>query len=137
MIFLTRREAFSAAHRLHSPHLSEAENAQVYGKCNWPGGHGHNYVLEVTVAGVPDVRSGMLINLAHLKRIIWEEALVHLDHRNIDQDVSFFQERPSTTENVAIYIWHQLVDRIPRPAHLHKVKLVETDKNWVVFKGTI
>lgn len=135
MIFLTRRETFSAAHRLHSPLLGDDENRQLYGKCNWPGGHGHNYVLQVTVAGELDPRTGMLMNLTELKRIIREEALLQLDHRNIDCDVPFFVDNPSTVENVAIYIWQQLVDQMPAAVRLYEIKLIETESNWVVFRG--
>lgn len=135
MHFVTRIENFSAAHRLHSPSLTDDENKNVYGKCNWPGGHGHNYRVEITVGGEINEDTGMLVNLVDLKETIWKYALDNMDHRNLDRDVAFFQTRPSTVENVAKYIWNQLVNNIPAPARLIKVKLHETEKNVVVYRG--
>lgn len=131
---LTRREVFSAAHRLHSPHLSEGENRRVYGKCNWEGGHGHNYQVEVTLAGPVDPTTGMLVNLADLKQLLWETVLSQLDHRNLDRDVPYFASHPSTAENVARYIWEQLEPVVPAPACLCEIKLCETENNHVVLR---
>jgi len=88
-------------------YLKNDENVHVFGKCNHPGGHGHNYVLEVTVRGTADSRTGMVMNLSDLKQVIRASVLNQLDHRNIDIDVDFFRETRavSTTENLAVYIW--------------------------------
>lgn len=135
-MLVTRVESFSAAHRLHSARLSEQENRELYGKCNHPNGHGHNYRVAVTVEGPTDETTGMVINLAELKESIWRHALDRLDHRNLDEDIEYFMRGvPSTTENVARYLWGQLVDCIPAPARLYEIELHETDKNYVRYRG--
>ncbi|EDL25738.1 6-pyruvoyl-tetrahydropterin synthase, isoform CRA_c [Mus musculus] len=112
---LSRLVSFSASHRLHSPSLSDEENLRVFGKCNNPNGHGHNYKVVVTVHG--------------------EEAIMKpLDHKNLDLDVPYFADAVSTTENVAVYIWESLQKLLPVGA-LYKVKVFETDNNIVVYKG--
>ncbi|XP_036049989.1 6-pyruvoyl tetrahydrobiopterin synthase isoform X2 [Onychomys torridus] len=112
---LSRLVSFSASHRLHSLSLSDEENLKVFGKCNNPSGHGHNYKVVVTVHG--------------------EEAIMKpLDHRNLDLDVPYFADVVSTTENVAVYIWENLQKLLPAGV-LYKVKVYETDNNIVVYKG--
>jgi 6-pyruvoyltetrahydropterin/6-carboxytetrahydropterin synthase len=135
-VYLTRRESFSAAHRLHSPHLTNEENALSYGKCNRAAGHGHNYVVEVTLAGEPDARTGMVMNIADLK-IIVQNVLDALDHHNIDVDVEWFREgRPSTAENIAVYLYNQIKVGLGSLSHLmYEVKLWETEKNIVMYRG--
>eukprot|EP00009_Paramoeba_aestuarina_P000876 CAMPEP_0201513354 /NCGR_PEP_ID=MMETSP0161_2-20130828/5414_1 /ASSEMBLY_ACC=CAM_ASM_000251 /TAXON_ID=180227 /ORGANISM="Neoparamoeba aestuarina, Strain SoJaBio B1-5/56/2" /LENGTH=129 /DNA_ID=CAMNT_0047909527 /DNA_START=64 /DNA_END=449 /DNA_ORIENTATION=- len=110
IVLLQRRERFSACHRLHSFELTDEQNKEVYGKCNNPNGHGHNYELIVTLKGPVNPVTGMVINLSDLKKIMREKVIFLLDHKNIDKDVEYFvQERiPSTTENLAIFIWDQL-----------------------------
>lgn len=136
LVYLTRRETFSACHRLHSKDLSDAQNKEVFGKCNNPNGHGHNYSLEVTVRGRPDPATGMVINITDLKAVIEAEVMRTLDHKNIDLDVEWFQAgRVSTAENIAVFIWKRVEGRLPAGAVLHKVKLWETEKNIVVYKG--
>lgn len=136
-MLVTRTESFSAAHRLHSVCLSEQQNRELYGKCNHPNGHGHNYTVSITVEGPVDETTGMVISLAELKESIWKYALDSLDHRNLDKDVHYFERGiPSTTENVARYIWDQLVSRISAPARLYEVELHETDKNYVRYRGS-
>ncbi|CAH8840213.1 unnamed protein product [Trichobilharzia szidati] len=134
--YLTRVESFSACHRLHSVHLNNEENVEVFQKCNNPMGHGHNYKLEVTIRGPIDQRTGMVINIADLKLIIKKNVLDLLDHKNIDEDVEYFKRNNivSTTENLAVFIWSQLVDAIPNKL-LYKVKVWETEKNIVTYKG--
>uniref|UniRef100_A0A1A8CGF2 6-pyruvoyl tetrahydrobiopterin synthase n=3 Tax=Nothobranchius TaxID=28779 RepID=A0A1A8CGF2_NOTKA len=90
--YLTREQSFSACHRLHSVHLSDEENKQVYGKCNNPNGHGHNYKVEVTVRGKIDPITGMVMNLTELKRCIEEVIMIPLDHKNLDKDVPYFAD---------------------------------------------
>jgi len=134
-MLITRVEQFSAAHRLHSRTLSGEENKALYGACNWANGHGHNYRVEVTISGPVDQQTGMVMNIAELAQIIWEHALSKLDHRFLDKDIDFFEGRPSTTENVAIFIWSCLVDKVMLPARLYRIKLYETEKNYVVYRG--
>lgn len=139
LTYLTRVESFSAAHRLHSASLSDEENARIFGKCNNPNGHGHNYKVEITIKGRPQPATGMLLNITQLKEIIKEYVLDELDHKNIDADVAYFRERrvTSTAENIAAFIWTSLQDRIAQEdgdVRLHAVKLHETDKNVVELK---
>jgi len=135
LVYLTRRETFSACHRLHSKALSDESNREVFGKCNNPNGHGHNYTVEVTVRGRPDPNTGMVINITDLKKVIQAEVMQILDHKNIDLDVPWFADRISTAENIAVFIWQSLSPSLPSNAHLDQVKLWETEKNIVVYKG--
>ncbi|XP_034750810.1 6-pyruvoyl tetrahydrobiopterin synthase [Etheostoma cragini] len=131
---ITRAQSFSACHRLHSIHLSDEENKRVYGKCNNPNGHGHNYKVEVTVRGKIDSLTGMVMNLTDLKRCIEEVIMVPLDHKNLDKDVPYFASVVSTTENVAVYIWDNMVKVLPSNL-LYEIKIHETDNNVVVYRG--
>jgi len=143
IVYLTRRQAFSACHRLHSRWLSDEANREVFGKCNNPNGHGHNYTLEVTVKGPMDAKTGMVMNLTDLKKAIDVTVMDTLDHKNLDKDVSYFSKSsgpPSTTENVAVFIWNSIADhmrdtRCAGAAELYEVKIWETDKNIVVYRG--
>ncbi|XP_013106423.1 6-pyruvoyl tetrahydrobiopterin synthase [Stomoxys calcitrans] len=133
--FLTRKETFSACHRLHSKHLSDAENIEIYGKCNNPNGHGHNYTVEVTVRGPIDVRTGMVMNITDLKIAMDGVIFKQLDHKNLDKDVEFFNNTPSTTENLTVFIWDNVRQALKRPELLYEVKIYETDKNSVTYRG--
>jgi len=135
LVYLTRRETFSACHRLHSKALSDEANREVFGKCNNPNGHGHNYSVEVTVKGQTNPHTGMVINITDLKKLIESEVMQNLDHKNIDLDVPWFANRVSTAENIAVFIWQRLASGLPNSARLHQVKLWETEKNIVVYKG--
>ncbi|TMW43335.1 hypothetical protein DOY81_011586 [Sarcophaga bullata] len=132
---LTRKETFSACHRLHSKHLSDAENAVIYGKCNNPNGHGHNYTVEVTVRGPIDIRTGMVMNITDLKLAMDGVIFKQLDHKNLDKDVEYFQNVPSTTENLVVFIWDNIRQALKRPELLFEVKIYETDKNSVTYRG--
>ncbi|CAH1710546.1 unnamed protein product [Aphis gossypii] len=132
---ITRVEKFSSCHRLHSNNLSNEENLKIFGKCNNKNGHGHNYKVEVTVKGLIDEKTGMVMNVADLKKYIDIAVMEPLDHKNLDLDVPYFKNHVSTTENVAIFIWQSLKDVMHNPNLLYKVKLFETDKNIVVYKG--
>ncbi|GBM28005.1 6-pyruvoyl tetrahydrobiopterin synthase [Araneus ventricosus] len=134
IVYLTRVESFSAAHRLHSPHLNDEENQLLYGKCNNPNGHGHNYKVEVTVKGRVDQQTGMVMNITDLKEIIQKTIMELLDHKHLDKDVPYFKETVSTTENLSVFIWNQLSNSLPA-GMLHCVKIHETDKNVVKFYG--
>ncbi|XP_053269602.1 6-pyruvoyl tetrahydrobiopterin synthase [Pleuronectes platessa] len=132
--YITRIQSFSACHRLHSIHLSDEENKKVYGKCNNPHGHGHNYKVEVTIRGKIDRVTGMVMNLTDLKRCIEDVIMTPLDHKNLDKDVPYFASVVSTTENVAVYIWDNMVKAL-LPNLLYEIKIHETDKNIVVYRG--
>jgi 6-pyruvoyltetrahydropterin/6-carboxytetrahydropterin synthase len=134
MIYVTRREVFSASHRLFNQNFSSEENQRVYGKCNNQNGHGHNYILEVVVAGELDTATGYLIDLKLLKEIIYENVIRKVDHKNLNLDVDFLAGTIPTSENIAVGIWNQLVDTIPS-GKLFSVKLYETENNYVEYKG--
>lgn len=116
-------------------HLSDEENLEVYGKCNNVNGHGHNYTVEVRIRGHVDTKTGMVMNLVDLKAIIERCIMKPLDHKNIDVDVPYFKNIPSTTENLAVFIYDSLKKALPKPELLYEVKLYETDKNSVVYRG--
>ncbi|XP_070846791.1 6-pyruvoyl tetrahydrobiopterin synthase [Chaetodon trifascialis] len=132
--YISRTQSFSACHRLHSIHLSDEENKRVYGKCNNPNGHGHNYKVEVTVRGKIDHLTGMVMNLTDLKKCIEDVIMTPMDHKNLDKDVPYFTDVVSTTENVAVYIWDNMVKVLP-PNLLYEIKIHETDKNIVIYRG--
>ncbi|XP_023226857.1 6-pyruvoyl tetrahydrobiopterin synthase-like isoform X1 [Centruroides sculpturatus] len=134
VVFLTRTETFSACHRLNSLALTEEENQKLYGKCNNLNGHGHNYKVEVTVKGKVDKITGMVMNLADLKNYMNIAIMDILDHKNLDQDIPYFKNKVSTTENLAVYIWNSLSKYISSDM-LYSVTIHETDKNVVCFKG--
>lgn len=104
MISVTRRYAFSASHRLHSPSLSSSDNARIYGKCNNPFGHGHDYTLEVTAAGEVDARTGLLLPVRRLDQLVEKQVLRRISHRNLNADVPYFASRVPTTENLALMV---------------------------------
>lgn len=135
--YLTRKEHFSSAHRLNAPGLSEQENKEIFGKCNHINGHGHNYELEVTIRGPINPITGMIYNIADLKACIKTCVLDVLDHRNLDIDVEYFYTRPSTTENLSVWIWQNLKHAfsLPQNVLLFEVKLAETNSNIVVYRG--
>ncbi|CEG71928.1 hypothetical protein G6F70_001534 [Rhizopus microsporus] len=140
--YITRTQSFSAAHRLHSKQLSNEENQLLYGKCNHPNFHGHNYKVEITLRGEVNPITGMVMNLVDLKECIKLAIMDPLDHKNLDLDVEFFHKRPSTAENLAIFIWwnfqyHFLKNDAWRSssAKLYKVKLYETEHNVIEYMG--
>ena len=134
MVYVTRREVFSATHRLFNPNLTEEENEKIFGKCNNLNGHGHNYILEVVVAGEVEEKTGYVIDLKLLKKIINENVKNKVDHKNLNLDVDFLSNKIPTTENLAIAIWNQLVNKIP-VGKLHSVKLYETENNYIEYLG--
>lgn len=134
MIYVTRREIFSASHRLFNPEFSDEKNEQVFGKCSNLNGHGHNYVLEVVVAGEIDHLTGYVIDLKILKEIIHENVLNRVDHKNLNVDVDFLLGKIPTAENIAVGIWNILESKIPA-GKLYSVKLYETENNYVEYKG--
>ncbi|MBX2976897.1 MAG: 6-carboxytetrahydropterin synthase [Ignavibacteriaceae bacterium] len=134
MIYVTRREVFSASHRLHNINLTDEENLLLYGKCNNKNGHGHNYILEVVVCGEINPKTGYLIDLKILKTIIREEIIKYVDHKHFNYDVEFMKGINPTTENIAIAFWNRIVNKIPS-GKLYSVKLSETENNYVEYRG--
>ncbi|MGZ4813388.1 MAG: 6-carboxytetrahydropterin synthase [Terriglobales bacterium] len=134
MVYLTRKCEFSAAHFYHNPEFSPEENQRIFGKCNNPNGHGHNYTLEVTVKGEVDRRSGFVVDLKDLKDALEREVLSALDHRFLNKEVPEFRDRIPTTENLAIAIWQRLQPKL-QVAQLHRVRLYETQDLFVDFYG--
>lgn len=134
MIYLTRKAEFSASHVYHNPEMSAEENRRIFGKCNNPHGHGHNYTLEVTVKGEVDPRSGFVVDLKQLKEILNREVIDALDHRFLNQEVPEFQKTIPTTENLAIAIWQRLQGKLT-VAQLHRVRVYETQDLFVDFYG--
>ena len=136
MVYLTRRERFSAAHRLYNPGLSDQENEELYGGCSNPNWHGHNYILWVTVRGEVNTDTGYLIDLKQLSRVMKERVIEKLDHRNINLEVDFMKDRYVSTENLAMAIWEQLEAPVRElGAELHCVKIQETENNSVEYFG--
>ncbi len=132
---LTRRYMFSASHRLHSDEMSEEENQATYGKCNNPYGHGHNYMVEVTVSGPVDDETGMVCNLVDLDGFVHNEILERYDHQNLNQ-LPEFAEKVPTTENLCIEIYDILKRGFPM-AHLDKVRIEETMMNSFEYWGDL
>lgn len=131
--YLTRRYWFSASHRLHSDDMSAEENQQVYGKCNNPYGHGHNYALEVTVAGQVDTRTGMICNLVDLDSFVQEKILERFDHQNLNT-LSDFQGVVPTTENLCVAVYG-ILEREFRHAGVDKIRVEETMLNSFEYAG--
>ena len=133
MVYLTRRTTFSAAHRLWSNHLTEEENVALYDKCANPNGHGHNYILEVTVRGNPEPRTGMVLNLTDLKQVINEHVIDRVDHKHLNYDVPWLEGSIPTTEMLVIKFWERLEGALPQGL-LYEVKLYETDNNIASYR---
>lgn len=123
---LTRVVRFAAAHRYHSEALSDEENRRVFGKCNWPHGHGHDYRVEVTVLGEVDPVTGMVINLADLDRVLQEHVVAAMDHRFLNFDVEHFSRVVPTCENLAAYLYGMLTGRLAEwPVELQELRVWE------------
>jgi 6-pyruvoyltetrahydropterin/6-carboxytetrahydropterin synthase len=136
IVHITRRERFSAAHKLSRPDWSLEKNYATFGKCSNPNWHGHNYVLWVTVSGEPSTETSFVTDLSALSRLIKEHVLDHLDHKNIDLDVPFMKGRYSSTENLAVAIWEQLEGPVKAlGVKLRTVKVEETENNYVEYHG--
>lgn len=134
MIYITRRLEFCASHRLFNPKFSDQENEEVFGLCNNPNGHGHNYVLEVTVKGDIEPDTGMVLDLKTLKKLINREIVDKVDHKNFNMDVDFMKGVIPTAENIAIKFWNILEPKIDNGT-LHELKLYESERNYVVYRG--
>ena len=132
-VHLTRRYMISASHRLHSDEMSEQENADVYGKCNNPYGHGHNYMIEVTVSGPVDDQTGMVCDLVDLDDFIRSEVVERFDHQNLNLLPEFAKQVP-TTERLCMAIY-EIVNRGFKAAHLEKIRIEETMMNSFEYAG--
>ena len=134
LVTATRRLRFNAAHRIHNPALSDEENARLFGKCNNPNWHGHNYTLEVSVAGPVDERTGYVMDLSVLKQIVQNEVIDRVDHRNMNVDVEFMRGINPTAENIVVACWRVLAPRVS-PGKLTRLRLWETENNYVEYEG--
>jgi 6-pyruvoyltetrahydropterin/6-carboxytetrahydropterin synthase len=130
---LGRRYRFSASHRLHNASLSEAANREIYGKCNNPHGHGHNYILEVTVSGSADAATGMIANLADLDAFVERQVLNDYDHKSFNEDVLVFRNIVPTTENLCVDIFQRL--KAFPVAKLERIRVEETGNNSFEYAG--
>ncbi|HXG71504.1 MAG TPA: 6-carboxytetrahydropterin synthase [Gemmatimonadaceae bacterium] len=133
-VTVTRRMRFNAAHRVHNPALSDAENASIFGKCNNPNWHGHNYTLDVSVEGGVDAGTGYVCDLSKLKDIVEREIIDRVDHRNFNLDVSFMEGVIPTSENIILAFWKILEPKV-RPGRLTRLVLWETENNYVEYTG--
>ena len=137
MIYITRKESFSAAHKLSRPEWTDAKNNEVFGKCSNPNWHGHNYILWVTVKGEINPETGFDVNLSDVSEIIKSHILEKVDHKNLNSDVDFMVGKLSSTENLAIQFWNEIELPINKlGCFLHSVKIQETEKNFVEYFGT-
>ena len=134
IVSITRLLRFNAAHRVYNPALSDEENDRIFGKCNNPNWHGHNYTLEVTVEGEVDPRTGYVIDLGDLKRIAKRELVDHLDHKNLNLDVPFMTGTIPTTENLVLVCWRILAPHVA-PARLSRLRLWETENHYADYEG--
>jgi 6-pyruvoyltetrahydropterin/6-carboxytetrahydropterin synthase len=134
VVLLTRQTEFCASHFYHRPDFSEEENRRLFGKCANRNGHGHNYVLQVTVRGEPQAETGMVLDLKELKGILEHEVMERFDHRFLNYDVPAFATAIPTTENLAVEIWRRLAPRITQ-GRLHQVRLFENADLYVDYFG--
>jgi 6-pyruvoyltetrahydropterin/6-carboxytetrahydropterin synthase len=134
VVTVTRRLYFNAAHRVHNPALSEAENRALFGKCNNPNWHGHNYTLDVSVTGPIDARTGYVIDLAILKQMVEREVVDKVDHRNLNLEVDFMRDVIPTTENIVAAMW-RVLEPLVAPGRLTRLVLWETPNNYVEYDG--
>ncbi len=134
MVHLTKVYEFSAAHRLHSPYLSGEENQEVFGKCNNPHGHGHNYVLEVTVKGEVHPKTGLIVELDFLDEILQKQVYARFDHKHLNLDTPEFEELNPTSENFVKVLWDILEPSLS-PIKLYRLRLRETPKNYFDYYG--
>ncbi len=134
MVYLTKVYEFSAAHRLHSHTLSDVENREIFGKCNNPAGHGHNYILEVTVKGEVDERTGLVVGLQLLDEVVEKEVYARFDYKHLNVDTPEFETCNPTSENFVKVLWDVLEPNL-RPVVLHRLRLRETPKNHFDYYG--
>lgn len=135
-MLISRKAEFSASHRCYNPSISEAENLELYGESAASHGHGHNYILEVTIDGEPDPVTGMIFDLKRMKDIINREVIDEMDHRHLNYEVKPFDEVVPTPENITRVIWRRLEPELRMPnARLHRIRLFETEDLYVEYSG--
>jgi 6-pyruvoyltetrahydropterin/6-carboxytetrahydropterin synthase len=136
MVYVSRRELFSSAHKLWNNQLSDEENHELFDKCAYPNYHGHNYELIVTLKGEINIKTGYVFDLKLLSKLIKELVINKLDHRNLNLDVDFLKNKISTAENIIVGIWNELYNPIKAAGCLlYKIKLIETENNYVEYYG--
>ena len=133
-VYITRQVHFNAAHRLHNPDFDPKWNARSFGRCTNPRWHGHNYVLEATVGGVPDPKTGYVIDLAKLKEILNRFVVERCDHRNLNEEVDFLRGVIPSTENLVVAFWREIAPHI-KGGRLHSIRLYETPRNYAEYFG--
>ncbi|MBI5472179.1 MAG: 6-carboxytetrahydropterin synthase [Ignavibacteriae bacterium] len=134
MVYITRKEHFSSSHRLYNPAWSDERNWETYGKCNNPNGHGHNYDIEVTVAGDPPAETGMVMDLKKLSDLINMHIIDRVDHKHLNLDVDFLRGVIPTAENMAIAFW-KILEKEIHGGKLYSIKLNESNNNFVEYRG--
>ena len=136
IIYITRRERFNAAHRLFNPDWSDEKNLKIFGKCSNPNWHGHNYEIFITIRGEVGQKTGYVMNLKELSKIIVEHIINKIDHKNINLEVDFMKGKIASTENLVVSIWETLLPFIrEKGMELYKIRLVETENNFVEYFG--
>jgi 6-pyruvoyltetrahydropterin/6-carboxytetrahydropterin synthase len=135
MVYLTRLEHFNAAHKLYNPAWSREKNEEIFGVCANENWHGHNFELYITIKGDINTETGFLFDVKKLSKLIQENVIKKLDHKNLNMDVDFLQGKMCSTEMLAIEIWKQLQGHLPSPVQLHCVKLYETPRIYVEYFG--
>ena len=133
-VTVTRRLKFNAAHRVHNPALSDEENDRLFGRCNNPNWHGHNYTLDVSVTGPISDKTGYVVDLGALKQIVEKVVVDRVDHKNFNLDVDFMRDVIPTAENIVVAFWKALAP-VVKPGKLSKLVLWETDNNYVEYRG--
>ncbi len=138
MVYITRKEIFSAAHKLVRHDWSDEKNKEVFGKCSNENWHGHNYTVYITVKGEVNPETGFVINLTEVSEVLHRKVIAKVDHKNLNLDVDFMQGILPSTENFAIAIWNELEESIKLLGGvLHCIKVQETEKNYVEYFGTL
>lgn len=135
ILYISRKEHFNAAHQLWNPTWSDEKNFEMFGKCANPHFHGHNFDLYVCVKGEPNPETGCVMDLKKLKVIILEEVIDHLDHKNLNLDVSWLSGKMPSIENISVAVWHRIAAKLPVGVQLHKITLWETQNNFVEYFG--
>ncbi len=134
IVYITRRERFNAAHKLYNPKWTEEENEAFFGKCANKYYHGHNFELFVTIKGIANPDTGMVMDLKRLKKIIKESVCEKLDHKNLNEDVDFLKGMLPSIENIVVSVWNIMEPQIEN-GKLHSIKLIETENNFVEYFG--
>lgn len=132
-IIIAKKVFFNAAHRLHAEQLSDQKNKEIFGKCNNPNGHGHNYTLVLELIGKIDPITGMVVNLTNVKKIIEKDIIDRFDHKNLNKDCAEFKKLVPTAENIAVVIWN-ILDKTELKPYLHAIVLHETESNSVRYQ---